>query len=256
MPIRSKSLDKNKKQLPQTIKSFSGGPGGRFFKKAPLAAGGNSTINMPLFLSIMILLFQLHAPSLAGGKIVVRPSFEKIHPLMVKGWSLLKKRTRKNVALAIKILDSLHSRFLIKNGFSTSPPSGLKERIRTRTGVLPRWIPGCERTIIFSLFIQLDMLDAVLKIKDSKKAGEVKEERSKKRILSRDNKIYGDYRDVYFYKIIDTLKDISEVHRCFGVEGNIDFSFPRGLKKTETASYILTKIESVSKQAEKLLRIE
>jgi hypothetical protein len=31
-------------QLPtarRAIKSFSGGPGGRFFKKAPLAAGGN-----------------------------------------------------------------------------------------------------------------------------------------------------------------------------------------------------------------------
>lgn len=229
MPIRSKSLDKTN--------------------------GGNSTINMPLVLSILILLFQLYTPSLASEKTVVRPSFEKIHPLMVNGWSLLKKKTRKNAAFAIKTLDSLHSRFLIKNGFSTSPPPGIKEQIKTRTGVLPRGIPGCERTIIYSLFLQLDMLDAVLKIKDSKKAEEVKEKRSKKRILSRDNKIYGDYRDVYFYMVIDTLKDISEMHRCFGVEGNIDFSFPRDLKKTETESYILNKIESVSKQAEKLLSI-
>ena len=245
-------MDKNKKHLPPTIKSFSGGPGGRFYKKAPLAAGGN----IPLVLSILILLFQLHAPSFASEKTVVRPSFEKIHPLMVNGWSLLKKKTRKNAAAAIKTLDALHSRFLIKNGFSMSPPPYLKERIKARTGVLPRGIPGCERAIIYSLFLQLDMLDAVLNVKDSKKAEAVKEKRSKKRLLSRDNKIYGDYRDVYFYKIIDTLKDISELHRCFGVEGDIDFSFPRGLKKAGTASYILAKIESVSKQAERLLSIE
>ena len=211
---------------------------------------------LPLILAITVLLLQLRIPSLAGEKTVVRPSFEEIHPLMVKGWSLLKKKTRQHAASAIKILDSYHSDFLKKNGFSTSPPTDLTERIKTRTIALPRGLPGCERTIIFSLLLQLDMLDAVLKTKDGKKAGEVLEKRSKKRILSGDNKIYGDYRDVYFYMIIGTLKDISEVHRSFGVEGNIDFSFPRGLKKAETTSYILTKIESVAKQAEQLLSIE
>jgi hypothetical protein len=44
-PVSRQSSNAGKPTARRAIKSFSGGPGGRFFKKAPLAAGGNNRID-------------------------------------------------------------------------------------------------------------------------------------------------------------------------------------------------------------------
>jgi hypothetical protein len=166
----------------------------------------------------------------------------------------MKKERRTKLAAAIQELDSHHVRFLHNRGYSLPAPPDTGEQIEARTGILPAAVTICERAIIYSLFLQIDMLDHVLSRIDSEKAAQLKDARGKKRRLDPADRIYGDYRDVYFYLILDTLQDISQLQACFGEADETDWSFPRGLEKSETEFFILIKIRQVSSKAERLSR--
>ena len=97
------------------------------------------------------------------------------------------------------------------------------------------------------------MMDMALDIIDQKKALFLKEKRKRKKHLSKDKKIYGDYRDVYFFLIIDMLGDISELHRSLGIKSDINFKFPTGIQESQAESYLSAKIRLVTQEAEKLL---
>ena len=209
---------------------------------------------------MIVLLFPFL--SRAGGdqegkkKTFVRPTYEKMYGYMVKGLCLMKKSQRRNLGTAIKDLDNYHALFLQECGYTMQPPPDDKDVVKARTDILPSATTLCERTILYSLYLQLDMLDTVLLDRDPQKAGEMKEKRSKKRMLKAEDKIYGDYRDVFFFLAIDTLKDISDLQNCLGVEGTLEISFPRGLEKAEVEAYTIGKIEAVAKRAQTLLEKE
>jgi hypothetical protein len=209
-----------------------------------------------MVLLMTVLLFPLL--TLAGGdeKIIVRPTIERMHAYMVKGLCLMKRSQRRSLAAAIKELDNYHTLFLKNRGYSLEVPPNAKKQIKARTGMLPSVTTMCERTILFSLYMQLDMLDAVLHDMDKEKAELMREKRSKKRRLKEADRIFRDYRDVFFYMAIDTLNDISILQNCLGVEGSLEISFPRGLKKAEVEAYALDKIEAVTKRAQTLLEKE
>jgi hypothetical protein len=206
-----------------------------------------------IFLGITVLLLPFLAWAADGEQTIVRPSIEKMNAYMVKGLCLMKRSQRRNMAAAIKELDNYHTSYLKNRGFSLETPEEPKKLIKARTGMLPSATTMCERTILYSLYLQLDMLDAVLYGTDREKAEEMREKRSKKRMLKAEDRIYGDYRDVFFYLAIDTLKDISDLQHCLGVEGTLEISFPRGLKKAQVEAYALDKIEAVTKRAQILM---
>jgi hypothetical protein len=209
-----------------------------------------------IFLVITVLFFPFLTGAADEEQIFVRPTIEKMHAYMVKGLCLMKRSQRKSMAAAIHELDNYHTGYLKKRGFSLEAPEEPKQLIKSRTGMLPSVTTLCERTILYSLYLQLDMLDAVLYGKDKAKAEEMRKKRSKKRMLKAEDRIYGDYRDVFFYLAIDTLKDISDLQECLGVEGTLAISFPRGLKKAQVEAYALDKIEAVTKRAQILMEKE
>ncbi len=186
-------------------------------------------------------------------KEIIRPIFKNIYSYIVYGTCMLKKNTRKELAAVIKELDLHHARFLDHHGFRFVPPPDAKKHIKSRTGFLPSWLPRCERGILYALFLQKDMLDKALFTIDREKAAGAREKRSKKRVLrGNEFRIYGDYRDVYFLMIMGALKDITDLHACFGIGAGLDFSFPKGLKKEQAVPFILEKIKDVTEAAAKL----
>ncbi|MCP4215898.1 MAG: hypothetical protein GY765_14690, partial [bacterium] len=183
---------------------------------------------------------------------LIRPTYKRLYTFMVKGFCMMKKRTRKKLAGAIKKLDAVHMRFLEANGYSSESPKDVGKYIKGKTEFLPSGVTHCERGIAYGLRMQVDMLDTALADKDPENAALLKEKRSKKRRLKQSFKIYGDYRDVYFYMVLDRLKDVSKMHYYFGVQEKIELDFPVGLKKGEVEDYLVMKIELVAKRAEGL----
>jgi len=211
--------------------------------------------NKKFFSTLMvIILFNLLLASVSlSDQKVIRPPFEKIHTLIVGEGCFIKKKAREKLALTIKKLDEIHSSYLERSGYSFLSPANFVVQMKEKTTILPSRVPLCERAIVFSLLIQIEMLDQILTKKDHEKALFLVEKRKRKKLLSKSKKIYGDYRDVYFFLIIDLLGDISELHHCFGIGGDLNFEFPAGINQTEVDAYILTKIKFVSRNAEKLL---
>jgi hypothetical protein len=185
--------------------------------------------------------------------VVIRPPFEEIQNLITSNGCFIKKEARKRLVLELKKLDDLHCLFMDRFDFSWKSPIKLREQIRNKTAILPSLVPICERSIIYTLVLQIEMLDLALENRDRKKALFLKEKRKRKKHLSKDKKIYGDYRDVYFFLIIDMLGDISELHRFLGVKSEINFKFPTGILESQVQSYLSAKIRLVTREAEKLL---
>lgn len=202
---------------------------------------------------LFLCFFSMNSESLSYQKTVIRPSFEKIYSLMVKEGCIIKKEDREKLGLALRELDEIHCDFLVRYGYSFSSPVNLVALVKEKTAILPSKVPLCERAIVYSLYLQIEMLDLILRKKDQKTALFLEKKRKRKTVLSKNKKIFGDYRDVYLFLIIDLLGDISEILRCFGIESNINFNFPSGIRKNEVESYLSTKINQVSLQAKKLL---
>ena len=157
------------------------------------------------------------------------------------------------LASALKRLDEIHCSFMNQSGYSFLAPANFVVQMKEKTRILPTKVPGCERAILFSLILQIEMLDLVLQKQNLKKAKFLEEKRKRKKILSKSKRIFGDWRDIYIFLIIDLLGDISKLHHCFGVGSEINFNFPAEIHKADAVSYLIAKIKSVSLNADKLL---
>jgi len=186
------------------------------------------------------------------GTIFERPASSDLITRIAAGPSLISKKDRKILADVLGKLDEAHLAVLDKASVAVKNFSNIEQVIREKTDFLPDVVQLPERAIVFTLILQIDMLDLILKKKNREQAGLLKVKREKKKVLNEKQRIYGDYRDVYFALILDVLAVISELQGNLGATGHVDLSFPEKLKKKDVPKYIENMIQHLLDRARAL----
>ncbi|UCH94549.1 MAG: hypothetical protein JSV88_30375, partial [Candidatus Aminicenantes bacterium] len=153
----------------RAIKSFSGGPGGRFFKKAPLAAGGSNKIDMTLadyrrfFAEALKKVGGLFSPDTLNGISEAKPGtmLQTAAALTLISWGIkpqkiLAKGTGIDAAAGIANMTSFP--IDVVEIETTEPPGNLKDPERMNIfismGAAPPSLENCSDSCIC-----LDLLD-------------------------------------------------------------------------------------------------
>jgi hypothetical protein len=186
-----------------------------------------------------------------NGLVVVGPPSATMSAKIAGGGvSFVSSAARARAARLIQQMDEGHKRRLKGSGITFQEPAKIEEWIYERTSEHPKAVPLPERAMLVALALQIDMLDKLLFIRNSRGAERLRAERLTHRILDRKQRIFGDYRDVFVEDVLEALRHIAQLQNALWPGEERSFAFPVDLKTaSEAEEYLLSKILIIARKA-------
>lgn len=164
--------------------------------------------------------------------VIPRPGNDELQIQITLGKSLISKAAREDMGKTLATLDSLHIG-LIPQSFFKPIDTDIKSHIKNSTKHLSRHMPAPERTIIYLLELQIKMLDNLLALQHPDKLQLLLEERKQIRLLTKEQRVFGDARDKFVANVFRLLRRINKLQIALGVEQIVNATFPIGIKSQE-----------------------
>ena len=184
---------------------------------------------------------------------VSRPRLGELQKIIGTSRSVISKETRNELAQQLANLDKAHLGFASKEGIRIIELDGARRFVEERELALPRLTPLAERAATYSIFLQIDILDMVLSERNPELAAQMRDERTKVRLLKPEQRVFGDARDGVVAEIVRGLSNINKLHIALGVKSDLDISYPSHVKNlAQVEKYILDKTVAVIDNANKL----
>lgn len=166
--------------------------------------------------------------------------------------SLIGRKERLAWANAITTLTTEHVRAARAAGVevATSGDAGAWLAPRVATPAICR----AERALMAGVLMQIDVLDALLSVRDPVQAAALRAARVQRRVRTDDERIFGDRRDHVFCCVVDALDDIADLQTALGDKETVTWTSPaRGARQAEVERCVKVYLDQLAARA-KVLR--
>ena len=139
--------------------------------------------------------------------------------------------------------------------FGITPPltNTDEKSIREATNSLPERTPMGERTLIYLLDSQIILLDELLEEQHPSELAQFQLARTKVRLLTSEQRVFGDARDRVVADIFRKIGYIHDSQRVLGQDAHVDTRFPLNIKKqADIEHYVVKKTREIAALSEGL----